>query len=153
GRRRVAVRAARGDRRIVAVVEVVSPSNKAEKSEFADLVGKSVEFLRQGVHVVLIDPFPPTRRDPHGLHAAVWKDLTGKRYTPPPDKPLTLAGYAARGDDTYSAFVEPTAVGDILRPVALFLTPGTHVPLPLEETYAAAWQTIPARLRAAVSVR
>jgi hypothetical protein len=133
------------------VIEVVSPSNKRNKAEFADRVGKSVGLLRAGVHVVLIDPLPPSRRDPHGLHAAVWKELTGKAYVPPPDKPLTLAGYAARGDDTYSAFVEPTAVGDPLRPVPLFLTPGTHVLLPLEETYRAAWQTIPARLRAAVS--
>lgn len=149
GRRRVAIRHAR-DRRLVAVVEIVSPSNKARKAEFADLVGKTVQLLRQGVHVLLIDPFPPTARDPDGIHAAVWKELTGKR--PPHDaaRPLTLASYTARGDDTYSAFVEPLAAGDRLADMPLFLTGRVHVPTPLEETYRAAWDGFPAPLRAVV---
>src|SRR5947208_1117201 len=57
GRRRVTIQHTR-DRRVVAVIEVVSPSNKAKAAEFADLVGKSTELLRQGIHLVLIDPFP-----------------------------------------------------------------------------------------------
>ena len=114
GRRRVAVRQADGGR-MVAVIEVVSPGNKAKRAEFDDLVGKSVQLLLHGVHVLLIDPLPPSARDPHGLHAAVWKELTGKRSEPPAGKPLTLASYAARGGDRYTAHVEPTAVGDPLR--------------------------------------
>lgn len=152
GRRRVTIQQFPG-RQVVAVIEVVSPSNKAKKAEFNDLVGKSVGLLRAGVHVLLIDPLPPSRRDPHGLHAAVWKELTGKRSVPPADKPLTLASYAARGDRRYSAFVEPTAVGDRLRPLPLFLTPELHVPAPLEETYAAAWAGVPDFVREAVEGR
>ncbi|MBX9582732.1 MAG: DUF4058 domain-containing protein [Gemmataceae bacterium] len=152
GRRRVTIQQFPG-RRVVAVIELVSPSNKAKKAEFADLVGKSVQLLLHGVHVFLIDPLPPTRRDPHGLHAAVWKDLTGKRSVPPAGKPLTLASYAALGNDRFLAFVEPTAVGDPLRPLPLFLTPELHVMAPLEETYAAAWGGVPDFLRAAVEGR
>ena len=146
GRRRVAIRHTR-NRRLVAVIEIVSPSNKASKAEFADLRDKSVELLRAGVHLLLIDPFPPTARDPHGLHDAVWRALTGKRFEPPDDKPLTLAAYAARGANTFSAFVEPTAVGDALRDMPLFLTGEMHVPTPLEETYQSAWAGFPAPLR------
>ena len=150
GRRRVAIKHVR-DRGLVAVIEIVSPSNKAKKPEFADLIGKSVQLLRQGVHVLLIDPFPPTARDPNGVHAAVWKELTGKPFTPPEGRPLTLASYAARGDNTFSAFVEPVAVGDRLPDMPLFLTGRLHVPTPLEETYESAWHGFPPPLRAVVA--
>ncbi|WP_171471408.1 DUF4058 family protein [Frigoriglobus tundricola] len=146
GRRRVAVRHVR-NRRLVAVIEIVSPSNKASKAEFADLRDKSVELLRAGVHVLLIDPFPPTPRDPKGLHDAVWRALTGKRFDPPADKPLTLAAYAAVGGNTFSAFVEPLAVGDRLADMPVFLTPQAHVAAPLEETYQSAWAGFPVPLR------
>ena len=146
GRRRVAVRHAR-NRRLVAVVEIVSPGNKASKRDFADLRDKSVELLDAGVHLLLIDPFPPTARDPKGLHDAVWRALTGKRFDPPAGQPLTLAAYAARGANTFSAFVEPLAVGSQLPAMPLFLTPDAHVLTPLEETYQAAWAGFPAPLR------
>ena len=146
GRRRVAIKHIR-DRRIVAIIEIVSPSNKAKKAEFNDLVGKSVQSLRQGIHVMLIDPFPPTRRDPNGIHAAVWKELTGKKAEEHHHKPRTLASYAARGDDMYSSFVEPVSVGDTLPDMPLFLTPGRHVPAPLEDSYRTAWDGYPQPLR------
>ena len=152
GRRRVAIKHVR-DRQIVAVIEIVSPSNKAKKEEFNDLVGKSVQLLRQGVHVLLIDPFPPTRRDPNGIHAAVGKELTGKKVSHDESKPLTLASYAARGEDTYSAFVEPLAVGERLKDMPLFLTSALHVPAPLEETYQMAWNGYPEPIRRLVDKR
>jgi Protein of unknown function (DUF4058) len=146
GRRRVAIRHAR-NRHLVAVIEIVSPSNKRKQKEFADLIAKSVQLLRQGVHLLLIDPFPPTTRDPHGLHAALWKELTGKRFVPSENKPLTLASYVARGDNVFSAFVEPLAVGDPLIDMPLFLTHESHVEAPLVETYQTAWSGFPAPLR------
>jgi len=149
GRRRVAIRHAR-NRHLVAVIEIVSPSNKAKRSELRDLIGKSVQLLRQGVHLVLIDPFPPTDRDPYGLHAVVWKELTGERFTPPVDKPLTVAAYAALGENKYSSYVEPVAVGDLLPELPLFLTAERYILTPLEETYRAAWAGFPAELRTIV---
>jgi len=145
GRRRIAIKHIR-DRQIVAVIEIVSPSNKAKKAEFSDLVGKSVQALRQGIHVLLVDPFPPMRRDPNGIHAAVWKELTGKKAVNA-DKPLTLASYVARGEDMYSSFVEPLAVGDTLPEMPLFITPGRHVLAPLEESYCTAWDGFPLPIR------
>jgi hypothetical protein len=151
GRRRVAVRHAE-NRRLVAVIEIVSPSNMATKAEFADLRDKSVELLRAGVHLLLIDPFPPTPHDPQGLHDAVWRALTGKRFQPPADKPLTLAALVAHGANTFSAFAEPLAVGDALPNMPLFLTGEMHVPAPLEETYQTAWAGFPAPLRPLLDV-
>lgn len=155
GRRRIAIqRVVEPDgRRTVAVIEVVSPSNKAKKAEFADLVGKSVQLLVHGVHVLLIDPLPPTRRDPRGLHAAVWRDLTGQRSTPPAGKPLTFAAYAALGRNRFSAFVEPAAVGEPVPDRPLFLATDLHVTAPLAATYETAWAGYPDFLRARVEGR
>ncbi len=137
GRRRVAVRHARG-RELVAVVELVSPSNKAKAVEFADLVGKSAGLLHQGVHLLVVDPFPPTRRDPNGIHGAIWKAATRLRYDRPADKPLTAVAYKA--GEPHTAYVEPLAVGDPLPTLPLFLTPDLYVNVPLEATYQDAWR-------------
>src|SRR5256885_17013119 len=59
-------------------------------------------------------------RDPQGVHAAVWKELTGKPSVAAA-KPLTLAGYVARGGNVYSAFVEPLAAAASLPPQRLGL--------------------------------
>ena len=150
--RRVVVQHAR-NRQIVAVIEIVSPSNKSSKNEFAKFVGKTVQLLEQGIHVVLIDPFPPTLRDPKGIHAAVWKDLTGKAFTPPDGKPLTVASYVALGDNTFTAYVEPLQVGDRLPDTQLFIASEYRVVTPLEETYQTAWQGYPSQLRAVAEGR
>jgi len=138
-RRRVAIKHS-DDRELVAVIEIVSPSNKAEKQEFSNLVEDFAQLLRQGIHVLLIDPLPPTP-DPDAL----WKELTGKPLPRAEGKPLTLASYAALGDNSaFTGFVEPLAVGDRLNDMSLFLTerfrpggrvpPGFHVPARLKET-------------------
>jgi len=149
-RRRIAVRHARG-RRLVAVIEIVSPGNKASRREFNDLLDKAVLLLRQGIHLLAIDPFPPTARDPHGLHAAVWRAATGRAFVPPADKPLTLAAYGAGPE--IRAYVEPVAAGDPLPDMPLFLDPDTYVNVPLEPTYRVAWAGFPAPLRDVVEGR
>ena len=40
-------------------------------------------------------------------------------------------------------FLDPVAVGDFLPDMPLFLTPQVYVPVPLEATYCAAWETVP----------
>jgi hypothetical protein len=151
-RRRVAVRHARG-RHLVAVIEVVSPSNKSDRHQFREFLDKLVAFLDQGIHLLVIDPFPPTRRDPAGLHAAVWKALVKGTFTPPADKPLTLVSYAALGADEFAAYVEPVAVRDRLAEMPLFLTPERYVKVPLESTYRTAWDGFPKPLRPLVEDR
>jgi hypothetical protein len=58
-----------------------------------------------------------------------------------PEKPLTLASYV--GEELKEAYVEPTAVGQKLIDMPLFLNPRRYVPLPLEKTYQAAWELVP----------
>jgi len=56
---------------------------------------------------------------------------------------LTLAAYVSAGAVT--CYVEPTAVGEELIPMPLFLDPGHYVNVPLESTYRAAYEGLPQR--------
>jgi hypothetical protein len=85
---RITVRHKHGD--IVAVIEIVSPGNKSSKAEFRALVEKSAELIRQGVHLLVIDLFPPGNRDPQGIHKAIWDEFAEEDLVLPPGKPLTL---------------------------------------------------------------
>jgi hypothetical protein len=133
---------------LVAVVEIVSPGNKSSKDRFQRFLTKTTEFLAQGIHVLVIDLFPPTPRDPHGIHEAIWSEAFDGEFEFQPDKPLTLASYMAGGpDDIPRAFVEPIAVGEVLPLTSLFLWPGRYINVDLEATYQNAWAVFPAPLK------
>jgi hypothetical protein len=142
--RRLVIRHKSGDR-LVAVLEIVSPGNKSSQRELRRLVDKAVEIMRQSIHLVVVDLFPPTRRDPSGIHGAIWSELGEGDYQMPRDKPLTLAAYAVAQEIT--AYVEPLAVGDPLIDMPLFLTDKEYVDVPLQQTYGEAWQGVPRHLR------
>jgi hypothetical protein len=88
----VVVRHTSGDR-MVAVVEVVSPANKAGRSGLRSFVEKAAERLDHRIHLLILDLHPPTPRDPQGIHWAIWEEITGQEYVAPAGKPLTLAAY------------------------------------------------------------
>ena len=142
--RTITIRHVSGDR-IVALLEVVSPGNKHARRPLDDFVDKIAAALRDAIHVVIIDPLPPGRFDPDGIHGEVWARLMAGTYEIPPDKPLTLVSYAVR--NTVTAFVEPTAVGATLIDMPLFLTPASYVQVPLDATYRRAWTSVPERWR------
>lgn len=89
----------------------------------------------------MIDLFPPSIRDPQGIHGAIWEEIKDEAFELPNDKPLTLVAYSAGPVKT--AYVEPVAVGDELRDMPLFLEAGYYVPAPLEATYQATWAVLP----------
>lgn len=126
---------------VVAMVEVVSPGNKNSENGLNAFVRKAQESLAVGVHLLLVDLFPPSRRDPQGIHRAVWGDDCGPDFDLPADKSLTCVSYV--GGPAAEAFVEPVGVGDLLPEMPLFLTPEIYVPVPLEATYQAAWDGMP----------
>lgn len=140
---RVTVRHRHGQ--IVAVIEIVSPGNKGSTSELRAFVEKASDLIQQGVHLLVVDLFPPTKRDPQGLHKAIWDEFEEEDFTIPPGKPLTLAAYDAGPIKT--AYVEPIGVGDELPEMPLFLEPELYVPVPLEATYQTSWNEFPATLK------
>lgn len=135
--------------RLVALVELVSPGNKSAAHPFRTFVGKAVRAIEGGIHLLVIDPFPPGRRDPNGIHTAIWEELGGDPYAPPAGRQLTLASYEAAPDGP-RCYVEPTAVGNRLADMPLFLEPGYYVPVPLEQAYQEAFAEVPAQARAAL---
>jgi len=58
---------------------------------------------------------------------------------------LTAASFEAA--ERVTAYVEPFAVGDAVPNVPLFLEPGWYVNAPLEASYQAAWDALPAEVK------
>ena len=133
------------DDRIVALVEIVSPGNKASRHALRSFVEKAASVLYRGFHLLILDLQPPGPRDPNGIHGALWDEIADNSYRAPSDKPLTLAAYDAGPPKT--AYIEPVAVGGVLPDMPLFLEPETYVNVPLEATYQAAWRGVPQRWR------
>ena len=141
---RIAVRHDRG--RVVAVIEVVSPGIKDSRHAVRSFVEKSADLLDQGVHLLVIDLFPPTPRDPGGLSRLILDQFDDTRPADASsDQPLTVASFA--GGILPEAFVYPLRVGDSLPAAPLFLSDHEHVPCPLEATYQQAWGVLPADIQ------
>lgn len=152
------VLAARGNRivirhrlgEVVCVLEVVSPGNKSGRAALRAFVEKTIDFLRQGINMLVVDILPPTPRDPQGMHKAIWDEIEEEPFELPSGKSLTLAAYVAgdllTGSET-TAYVELVGVGDSLPDMPAYLDRTGYVPVPLEATYQTAWTSRPADFR------
>jgi len=140
---RVVIRHGRGT--VVAIIEILSPGNKDGRVSLRSFVEKTITMINQGVHLLIVDLFPPTNRDPQGIHKAIWDELVDEPYEAPPGKPLTVASYLAGEDPT--AYVEPIGIGDSLPSMPIFLSETHYIPAPLEETYQEKWAVYPAVLK------
>ncbi len=142
-RRSLAVRHVSGHR-LVALVEIVSPANKDRDESIEEFTTKILAALNVGVHVLLVDLFPPGPRDPDGLHGILQRRLedSDERYDLPEGEPLTLASYAA--GPRVKAYLEHLGVGATLPEMPLFLRPDRYVNVPLEPTYQAGYRGFPA---------
>jgi Protein of unknown function (DUF4058) len=134
---------------VVAVIEIVSPGNKSGPDALQKFIDKAHELLNAGIHLVVIDLFPPRKRDPNGIHPLIWDDDDQFKFDPA--KPLTIASYVAAL--TMEAFVENFAVGDAIPETPIFLNPDVWVELPLNPTYAAAFAAVPEYWRDVVEGR
>jgi hypothetical protein len=149
-RRTLAIRHVSGHR-LIALLEIVSPANKDRLESVEEFVAKAVEALDLGVHLLLLDLFPPGVHDPRGMHGAVWNQFDEEPYDLPVDEPLTAASYAA--DPPVEAYLEHFAVGGPLPEMPLFLRSDRYIPVPLEATYQAAYRGVPAFWRGVVEGR
>lgn len=141
-RRTLAIRHISGHR-LVALLEIVSPSNKDRADSVEQFVSKAISALDCGVHLLLVDLFPPGPHDPLGLSGAVWELLNEneKTFDVPVDEPLTLAAY--RAGTRVEAFVEHLRMGAILPDMPLFLQDDRYIQAPLGITYDAAFRGMP----------
>ena len=142
-RRTLAIRHVSGHR-LVALIEIVSPANKDRARHVEEFAVKAVSALDVGVHLLLIDLFPPGPHDPSGMHGVIRQhlDLSDEPYDLPAGEPLTFASYAA--GPQVEIYLEHIAVGAVLPEMPLFLRPDRYVSAPLEPTYQAAYRGLPA---------
>ncbi len=133
------------DHRVVAVLEIVSSGNKDSRGSMRSFVNKAQDLLSAGIHLDILDLYPPTPRDPVGIHPVIWGEDDAGEYKFDPAHPLTCAAYVGGADA--QAFVEPVAVGDTLPDLPLFLLPDQYVMVPLEATYRSAFEALPEFLR------
>jgi hypothetical protein len=130
---------------VIAVVEVVSPGNRNARHALRSFVTKAEELLRGGIHLLVVDLFPPGPRDPQGVPKGIWDEIIDNDFALPADRPLSVAAYI--GGPCPEVFLEPTAVGRPLPDMPLFLTTEEYIRVPLEATYQAAWEAVPAYWR------
>ncbi len=83
---------------VVAVVEIVSPANKSNSSALRAFVRKASDLIWQGIHLLVADLFPPSIRDPQGIHKAIWDEIAERPFELPAGEQLTVAAYRAATD-------------------------------------------------------
>jgi Protein of unknown function (DUF4058) len=143
---------------VIAMVEIVSPGNKGSERDLKAFVQKAQDALAAGIHLLIVDLFPPSRRDPNGIHPIIWdrdedsfQDDDEEVFKFSKKRPLTAVAYlAGMGSE---AFIEPLCVGKPLVDMPLFLTPEQYVRVPLEATYERAWDAVPEFWRDVVAGR
>jgi hypothetical protein len=133
-----------GGHRLVAIVEIVSSTDKDRLRSVAEFAGKIVAALAFGVHALVIDLLPPGPHDLTGMHGAIWQRLekTEEPYDLPEDDPLTLASYVAA--EPVDIYLEHPAIGASLAEMPLFLRPDRYINVPLDTTYQEAYRSMPA---------
>ena len=147
--RTLAIRHVSGHR-LVAMLEILSPANKDRARHVELFAAKVVSALEAGIHLLLVDLFPPGPHDTWGMHGVLLEQLEqpDELYDLPSDEPLTLASYASGLQ--VDVYLEHFAVGAVLPDMPLFLRSERYVSVPLESTYAAAYRGLPAFWKAAL---
>jgi hypothetical protein len=141
---RITVNLEDGD--VVAVIEIVSPGNKSSAHALRAFTRKARDVLRHGIHLFVIDLFPPSVRDPHGIHPAIWDHFIQEPFELPPGRPFTVASYSSAGREKV-AHVENMGLNEGIPEMPLFLTPERYVPCPMEASYQQTWDVFPQHLR------
>jgi hypothetical protein len=126
----------RRGRRLVAAVEIVSPSNKDRPEHRRAFVAKCAALLQEHVSIAIVDLVTTRTSNLYGDLL----DLFGQTDPSLADGPSPLYAVAcrwARGQDTWllETWVHPMALGQPLPTLPLWLADNLAVPLDLEESY------------------
>jgi hypothetical protein len=140
--RSLAIRHVSGHR-LIALLEI-SPANKDRAEHVEEFATKAASAINRGVHLLVVDLFPPGTHDPQGIHGAVVQRLRpdDEPYELPPGDLRTLASYAV--GPRIRVYLTHLGVGASLTEMPLFLRPDYYVRVPLEGTYQAAYRGMPA---------
>jgi hypothetical protein len=122
---------------LIAAIELVSPRNKDRPSARTRYLGRYVGYLRQGVHLLLIDILPK----PSGFSFAdaIAEDLgIAHEATPTPCAVSFRVGEALPEGTLVASWRRPLQVGQPLAVIPLALNTKQALSIDLEQTYQAA---------------
>ena len=126
------------DRRLVAAIEIVSPSNKRSPKTQNEFISKCESLLRLDVNVVIVDVVTNYRvnlfrRMMESLQAspAAIESAAGDLYA------VSCRMRHPEKDPDVEAWIEELQIGEGLPTLPLWLTTELAVPLDLDATYAA----------------
>lgn len=124
------------NRRLVAAIEIVSPSNKDRPETRQVFVAKCEALLRRGISVAMVDVV--TEKD-FNLYTDLLELLSQRDATFPPEPPAIYAAacrWIERGRkhilETWSHVLH---LGDVLPTLPIWIAENYHVPLDLEVSY------------------
>jgi hypothetical protein len=125
--------------RLVAALELVSPTNKDRPGNRHQFVVKCGSYLQQGIGLVVVDVV--THRTAR-LHAQLFELVQAERATASTELAELFAG-AYRTVFTRDAarleyWLESLALGQVLPTMPLWLKPDLYVPVELEQAYQSA---------------
>ncbi|MBI4605902.1 MAG: hypothetical protein HY721_28390 [Planctomycetes bacterium] len=126
---------------VVAHIVVLSRASKATPIGLDAFLAKTQWALKQGIHLLLVDLYPPGLLDPSSVHGELWAALGAGSCQLPEGKGLIAAAYQSA--EEVRAHVEPFRVGDALPAMPVFLDVRCFIRLPLEPAYEAAFQRVP----------
>ena len=102
---------------VVAVIQIVSPGNKNSRHVLRAFVDKTLDLLQRGVHLLIVDLFPPSLRDPQGIHKAIWDEIQEEAIegrSSRPAQPTTTTG--SPSTSIRGLIPNPGARGAAIRP-------------------------------------
>jgi hypothetical protein len=126
-----------------AAVELVSPSNKDRPLSRQTFAAKCVGYLQRGVSVIIIDTVTVRSANLHAAIAEALQVASELAWDSPTQlytvayRPLLLAEQSR-----VETWPESLAVGAALPTLPLWLDVDLYLPLPLEESYAAACRSL-----------
>jgi hypothetical protein len=133
----------RRNRRLVAVIEIVSPSNKDCPQTRASNVAKIADLLKQGVCVSLIDVVTTSY---FNLYAELLEFLEiadpALGNEPPPISAATVRLRLDGNRRLLDSWYHPLALGRSLPTIPIWLTETRAIPLDLESSYEETCRTL-----------
>ncbi|HEX4610950.1 MAG TPA: DUF4058 family protein, partial [Urbifossiella sp.] len=128
----------RGERKVVAAVELVSPGNKDRPESRDAFVAKCLDYLGSGVALVVVDVVTNRRANLHNILARMLRVPAEVELAD--DDHLYATAYRPTGQGGKARiefWTNPLRVGEPLPTMPLRLVGDVYVPVELESTYTA----------------
>jgi len=126
------------DGRLIADIELVSPRNKDRPSAREQYAARYLNYLRGGVHLMLIDVHRRPLDFSFGKLIAASLNVTVAMENAPSAVSFRVGAAAAQGGRMLGLWQHALSIGEALQSMSLALSPAESVMVELETTYSQA---------------